>query len=420
MGQPEKAHPLDPRLEPISGLLRDAGRSRVSLREHVEGRTRLLEAVEQLHAPRRARWIAGGVSMAAAAAVVAFFVVAKIHGGGPLTFQVEGGAVAARGYFSAPVGSPSANVTFSDGSTVKLESGAQGRVAATTPDGAEVVLERGRANVHVIHREHTSWKLDAGPYAVQVTGTAFGLAWSPDKGALDVWMTEGRVIVRGPASPDGIALSAGQHLRAHDAVVEIDDARADALASVPTSAVPQTPTGASTGAPPSTTAPSIPADPVVIDAPSPTWTKLVSTGDYSRVLQEAHAQGESTALGTRPSADLRALADSARYAGDVGLARRAYAAIRSRFPSSNDARTAAFLLGRLTEEQEHAPARALVWYDTYLREAPGGAFAGDALGRKMTIVSRASGPDAARPLAIDYLRRFPTGTYASAAHNLAP
>ncbi len=413
MGLPEQAHPLDTRLEPISVLLRDAAPSRVSQREHVEGRTRLLEAVEELHAPHRGRWIFGGVSLAAAAAVVAFVVVGKVRGGGPLTFQVEGGAVAAQGYVSAPVGSPSANVSFSDGSTVKLESGAQGRVATTTPNGAEVVLERGRANVHVIHREHTSWLLDAGPYAVQVTGTAFGLAWSPDKGALDVWMTEGRVIVCGPASPDGIALSAGQHLRAHDAVVEIDDAPAE---SVPTSMVPQTPTGAPT----STVAPTVANDPIVIDVAAPSWTKLVSSGDYARVLQEAHAQGDGAALASRPSADLRALADAARYAGDVALAQRAYTAIRSRFPSSNDARTAAFLLGRLTEEQEHSPARALAWYDTYLREAPGGAFAGDALGRKMTIVSRASGPDAARPLAADYLRRFPTGTYASAAHNLAP
>jgi hypothetical protein len=420
MGLSERATPRDPRLEPIAQLLRDAAPARGSQRAHVEGRTRLLEAVEQLHRPRRARWVVAGVSLAAAAAVLAVLLVARVRAGGPLTFQVEGGAIAARGYVSAPAGASSANVRFSDGSTVKLEAAAQARVATTTSNGAEVVLERGRANVHVVHREHTSWMLDAGPYAVQVTGTTFGLAWSPDTESLDVWMTEGRVVVRGPASPDGVALVAGQHLRAHDAVVEIDEARADSVDAVPTSVAPQTSASAPTVAPSSTAAPPIVGEPIVVDAPAPTWTKLVSSGDYARVLEAAHAQGEGAALASRSAADLRALADAARYTGDVGLAERAFTAIRSRFSSTADARTAAFLLGRLTEEQEHAPGRALAFYDSYLREAPTGPFAGDALGRKMTIVARASGADAARPLAVEYLRRFPTGTYASAAHNLAP
>jgi hypothetical protein len=64
-----------------------------------------------------------------------------------------------------------------------------------------------------------------------------------------------------------------------------------------------------------------------------------------------------------------------------------------------------------------SPSAALRWYDTYLAEAPGGPFAGDALGRKMVISSRGS-PTAARALAQEYLRRFPSGTYASAARDL--
>ena len=52
--------------------------------------------------------------------------------------------------------------------------------------------------------------------------------------------------------------------------------------------------------------------------------------------------------------------------------------------------------------------------------APGGAFAGDALGRKMVLVSKSQGRDAARPLATRYLQRFPGGPYAAAARDLAP
>jgi hypothetical protein len=126
------------------------------------------------------------------------------------------------------------------------------------------------------------------------------------------------------------------------------------------------------------------------------------------------------AIAARPLADLRALGDAARYSGNPSLARRAYAAVRARFPSSGEARTAAFLLGRVAEEQDHASSEAVRWYDTYLAEAPGGAFAGDALGRKMVLVSKSQGRDAARPLAERYLQRFPAGPYAAAARDLAP
>jgi len=126
------------------------------------------------------------------------------------------------------------------------------------------------------------------------------------------------------------------------------------------------------------------------------------------------------AAATRSLADLRALGDAGRYSGNPGIAKRAYAAIRARFASSGDARTAAFLLGRIAEEQEHASTDALRWYDTYLAEAPGGAFAGDALGRKMVLVSKSQGRDAAKPLAARYLQRFPAGPYAAAARDLAP
>ena len=63
-------------------------------------------------------------------------------------------------------------------------------------------------------------------------------------------------------------------------------------------------------------------------------------------------------------------------------------------------------------------ARAIAWYDEYLSRAPTGAYAAEALGRKMTITSEIGGPARARPIAEEYLRRFPNGSYAGSARAL--
>jgi len=57
-------------------------------------------------------------------------------------------------------------------------------------------------------------------------------------------------------------------------------------------------------------------------------------------------------------------------------------------------------------------------YDRYLAEAPDGAHASDALGRKLTLLQRSNRPAEALAVARDYLERFPRGTYANAAHAL--
>jgi hypothetical protein len=339
--------------------------------------------------------------------------------GTPIAWHVENGAASAQGYVSIPPTAPSARLVFDDGSDVALAPGSRGRVAATTPVGAEVVLEQGRARVHVQHRDQTRWLVDAGPFAVRVTGTEFMVAWAADAETLDVWMRSGRVAVTGPVLGDALTLSTGQHLRArlHDGTVQIDGE-------------PEPPeTAQATGAinpPPPPTDSTLVVSGVEVTGPAapgpvgPTWSKLVASGDFARGVREADAEGVPHALASRPLGDLRALADAARYSGNTALAKRVYGAVRARFPSTGDARTAAFLLGRIAEEQDHSGVDAARWYDTYLAEAPGGAFAGDALGRKMVLVSKSQGRDAARPFATRYLQRFPTGPYAAAARDLAP
>ena len=118
------------------------------------------------------------------------------------------------------------------------------------------------------------------------------------------------------------------------------------------------------------------------------------------------------------SEDLWALANAARYVGRYPLARQALSAQRRRFPSSDRARQAAFLLGRLHDADPDGPGNALGWYDRYLVEARDGADVSDALGRKMTLLQRWNRRTEALAVARDYLRRFPRGTYANAARAL--
>ena len=131
-----------------------------------------------------------------------------------IAWHVEGADVGAHGYVSITPAGPAADLVFDDGSDVTLVPGSRGRVAATTATGAEVVLEQGRARVRVKHREKTAWTIDAGPYAVRVTGTELLVAWAADAETLDVWMQSGTASVAGPVVGEGLALAAGQHVTA--------------------------------------------------------------------------------------------------------------------------------------------------------------------------------------------------------------
>jgi hypothetical protein len=411
----------------------------LSPRQHADGRARLVAALDSPPRRGRAPAVFAAVVFAAAAAAIAVLVLRRAAPAPtPVAWHVEHGSVSvgAQGYVSVPDGGSKARMVFDDGSDVSLSAGSRARVASTTPTGAEVVLEQGRANVRVAHRErageHTAWWIDAGPYAIQVTGTEFVVAWAPHAGTLDVWMQTGRVVIKGPLLGDALALGAGQHLAAKvhgdanggadasQGAVQIDGAPAppDDTPPAPTPSTPPAESNAPSSSAPGAPPPAPRASGAAASAAS--WTKLVASGDYGRVVQDADSEGIDRAVATRTLDDLRALGDAARYAGRTDVARRAYGALRARFPSRAEARTAAFLTGRLEEEQQHDDATAIRWYDTYLAEAPRGPFAGDALGRKMVLVSKTAGRGAARPLAERYLQLHAGGPYDAAARGLAP
>ena len=148
------------------------------------------------------------------------------------------------------------------------------------------------------------------------------------------------------------------------------------------------------------------------------WAAALAAGEVDSILGDVERHGLKRSLGEASSDDLSALADAARYRRQQDIARQSLLAQRSRFPGSGRACDAAFLLGRLEESNEGGGPKALEWYDQYLEGAPNGAYASEALGRKMNATQKLMGGKAARAVAQEYLERFPTGAYAGAARAL--
>jgi hypothetical protein len=151
-------------------------------------------------------------------------------------------------------------------------------------------------------------------------------------------------------------------------------------------------------------------------ARSVSWATRIAQGKFQDVVTEAEAHGVAGCLTGCSAADLRALSDAARYTGKTELARQSLLALRQRFLAGQGSE-AAFLLGRL-DEKRGALGSALTWYDTYLREAPSGPFAAEALAGKLRTVETTQGKKAAEPLAREYLRRFPKGVHVRTAREI--
>jgi TolA-binding protein len=257
----------------------------------------------------------------------------------------------------------------------------------------------------------------------------FTVSWDADRERFELRLQHGQVSVTGPIAGGAIPLSAGQRL-------VIDLPRGETLI---TEQPPQPPTDASQGAPPEGPR-SLEAGQAMSEhlatgkagqgALAPTssvagrtsgrraWAEALASGDWDRILTDVDRLGVKRTLAEASSEDLFVVSDAARYRRRTGLARAALLAERKRFPESDRALDAVFLLGRLEESNERGTDKAIHLYEEYLARAPSGTYAAEALGRRMMATSKREGAAPAQDIAQEYLRRFPSGSYAGAARAL--
>ncbi len=406
------------------------------------GCRRFLEATERPPGSAAGRKVVPlfvGGALAAAAALLLFLQPTSQPEA--LSFTVGQGrepGVAER--WIAAGGQGTTPIRFSDGTGVRLEPGARARVAAIDQRGARLILESGRARVNVVHRQHSRWRVDAGPFEVLVTGTAFSVYWSGEEQLFELEMSEGSVTVHGPVLNGGNALRRGQSLR-----VSVPESTALVYAAgglpergasdswVETAGAPAE-TGAATAETQAETAETAPigkADEsreqrpaAVTEKPSSesergNWKALAEEGRYEEALRAAEAVGFATLCKRLGPADLLRLAEAARFAGRAARAEQALVMLRERFARSRHAAIAAYTLGRTAFDQQAAYGKAARWFETYIEEQPSGPLAREALGRLMEARQRAGLKQKARAAASDYLRRYPQGPHADIAARLA-
>lgn len=397
-----------PSLEVLGRRLRD-DLSRHEVVERVsEARSRrqLLTRVATRHRrPIRLYWAA---SAAAVLAATLIFVFAKPRAaeGEPLTFWVE----ERRGRVDEWVTARDAeqSMRFSDGSSVVAAPHTTARVMRVTPEGAQLTLERGHVDAHVVHRKGSRWQVAAGPFVVRVTGTRFRVSWDPQTEKLLVKVTEGRVEVSADDQPTR-ALTAGSLLELSAAV---------ARATAPSSA--ERPAPSELAPPQAAPAEVDSAPPRKVAAPKPDFRDLSTAGRYREALAAVEQLGFAGQCASLSARDLLTLASTARLAGRADRAREAYLAARQRFPSTSEAHIATFSLGRLASDAGRA-SDAVTWFQRYLAEAPSGPLAREAAGRLVELWHQLGNQAAAQRAAESYLKSYPGGPHAGLSRSvLAP
>jgi hypothetical protein len=343
-----------------------------------------------------------------------------------LEVTVAGEPAQPGGWIAAPGESP-VPVLFSDGTHVRLASGGHARIVEVTSHGAHLMLESGSASLEVVPRPHARWTVSAGPYVVEVKGTRFEIAWSPQEERLTLVLTEGRVVVSGCALGDQRPLLAGETLRAscREGNFQITRSAAE-MAAGSTQRVAASPAeGTSVHASPVPAAPgdpaSVPAHPGASRpslAVSGGWQALARASKFKEAFDVAKDLGFDGEVERASAPDLLLLGDAARFSGNPGYALRAYEKARARAPGTPSAANAAFAMGRVYFDQLDSFADAAQWFATYSSEQRDGPLAREALGRRMEALARAGDRAAAARAAEQYLRQYPGGPHAPLARTL--
>lgn len=351
-----------------------------------------------------------------AAATVAASVVLAIWWWNPgqneLRYEVHGGHLI-EGWIHAGA-QRDARLAFSDGSHVNLSMHSAVNVSVVGKHSALARLSHGQLRAKVVHAKDTDWRFFAGPFEVRVLGTEFDLAWNDN--TLSLHMHSGRVRVVGPEQRSW-TVRAGEHFEM--SASDVPHAVTAPSAEGPPTTAPAETAEAAVAEPTFAQPPRGNSDAVTRPSPVPpavNWSSLLARGDFAQLLDEARSAGLAGVLQRRSAGDLVALAQAARYSKELALAERTWQTIRARFAGSQAAHDALFYLGRIAEQRGQT-AVALHQYGSYLGERSRGAYAAEAMGRRLVILHKRNDASA-RHEAGRYLAHFPNGPYAKLARDI--
>jgi transmembrane sensor len=365
-------------------------------------------------------------------------LVSDDAGGEPLHFTVGGRSGMLQAWERAP-SSEALAVEFSDGSTFRLAPEARARVLAVDARGAVLMIESGHVRADVMPRAGTParWRVQSGPFEVEVKGTRFDVGWNPQSEEFSLRLFEGEVNISGCAFGAGLAMRAHQEVRAScrrpqfelrvvgdDRPTESNSDAAGAAAGQPTPEPPP-PLDAPAFAPSNRPDRAEAAREAAQAAPSARatdasvrhrrWVELARRGRFAPAYELAEPVFEDECSRAHVG-EVLLLADAARHTGHVDSARHAYQAVRKRASDTAAGATAAFELGRLALDDD--PEAASHWFEVCLAERPHGPLAQAALDRSLEAAVRINDAGRLRRLAERYLEQSPDGPRADDARTI--
>ena len=287
----------------------------------------------------------------------------------PLSYRVDNGEIGDGGYLRS-FGGSGVGLLFTEGTELRLAAGARGRLTSVDGQGARFAIEQGEAEINVIprnrralahrrrsvpdHRARHHLHRGLGRRARAASGhrmkhglvsVSGPVAERQDRGArrpaADHQVPEREVLLRIWRRRGGI----GRDRRRHRATGAAAPGRFRRRAERPEAPAA---VGARVQSSSSMRSSAARAAVAVRTSAPRSWTAALAAGDFQTILGRGGAAGYRRSLADARSEDLAALADAARYLRRDDVARQALIAQRDRFPQSDRAHEAAFLLGRLT------------------------------------------------------------------------
>jgi transmembrane sensor len=342
---------------------------------------------------RRARPLAwAALAMLGGAAITLFALIHRDPGPLELADGRTLGAMEAK--------SGTREIALSDGSTIRLSSGARVEPLESTGSLFSAMLTHGRAAFDVLPGGPRHWFIECGLATVEVIGTAFVCERAP--GRLRVTVVRGVVLLRGERVPDRIRrLVAGESLELSEAPSPL------AVGSrPPTTEIPDGITQPSSNTEVRSRDGS---NPPTRNSSATSWQDLARRGRHGEAFAILGADGlrrESKRLGVN---DLLALADVARLSGHPADAVAPLERIVIDFASDAQASLAAFALGRLELDSMGRPQPAAAALNQALALGIPRSLREDVRARLVEAYARSGHTDAARRAAAAYFDEFPRG-----------